>query len=233
MSSSTAPRTGTGAYRALLERLDRWFDGARQTTGVIPCRAGCSACCHGPFDITVADVELLREAVAALPPADRAEVVAQAAALLSAMTMLEPGWESPYAIADLGEERFDALTERFAEVPCPLLDEDGRCRIYRHRPLVCRLIGLSMITPTERLIENACPIQEEFPEYAALPPRPFDLEGLELEEVECQRGAARRLFGDAGREGYETTIAAAIVEGERARVKEESRSQPRRDMPGC
>jgi len=63
------------------------------------------------------------------------------------------------------------------------------------------------------LIENACPIQEEFPGYAALPPQAFDLEALELEEIECQRAAARRLFGDAGREGYETTIAAAIHGG--------------------
>jgi Fe-S-cluster containining protein len=211
MSSGTAPRTGTGAYRALLDRLDRWFEAAREATGVIPCRAGCSACCHGPFDVTVADVELLREGIVALAPPDRAEVVAQAGALLSAMTMLEPGWAPPYAVADLGEERFDALIERFAEVPCPLLDDDGGCRIYRHRPLVCRLIGLGMITPTDRLIENACPIQDQFPAYAALPPEPFELESLELEEVECQRAAARRLFGNAGREGYETTIAAAIV----------------------
>ncbi|MFL5518571.1 MAG: YkgJ family cysteine cluster protein [Gemmatimonadales bacterium] len=214
MSSGSAPRTGTGAYRGLLERLDRWFEEAREATGAIPCRAGCSACCHGPFDVTVADVELLREGIAALAPPDRAEVVAQAGALLSTMTMLEPGWAPPYAVAELGEERFDALIERFAEVPCPLLDDDGSCRIYRHRPLVCRLIGLGMITPTDRLIENACPIQDEFPAYAALPPQPFDLESLELEEVECQRAAARRLFGDAGQEGYETTIAAAIMAAE-------------------
>ena len=36
MSPGTAPRTGTGAYRALLERLDRWFEAAREATGVIP-----------------------------------------------------------------------------------------------------------------------------------------------------------------------------------------------------
>lgn len=225
MSSSTTPRTSTAAYRALLERLDRWFEAAREATGVIPCRPGCSACCHGPFDITVADVELLREGVAALAPADRAEVVAQAGALLSAMKMLEPGWAPPYAVADLGEERFDAMIERFAEVPCPLLDEAGACRVYRHRPLVCRLIGLGMITPTDRLIENACPIQEEFPGYAALAPQPFDLEALELEEVECQRAAALRLFGDAGWEGFETTIGAAIVVGEGGKGKGEGGSE--------
>ncbi len=215
MSPGSAPRTGTGAYRSLLERLDHWFEEARERAGVIPCRAGCSACCLGPFDITVADTELLQEGVSALAPADRADVVAQAGALLTAMTMTEPGWAPPYAVADLGEERFDTMIERFADVPCPLLDESGSCRIYQHRPLVCRLIGLGMITPTDRLIENACPIQEEFPAYAALAPQPFDLESLELEEVECQRAAARRLFGDAGREGFETTIAAAIVQGEK------------------
>ena len=77
-----------------------------------------------------------------------------------------------------------------------------------------------MITPTDRLIENACPIQDEFPAYAALAPQPFDLESLELEEIECQRAAARRLLGDAGREAYETTIAAAIVQGQERRGKE-------------
>jgi len=139
--------------------------------------------------------------------------------------MGEPEWAPPYAVADLGEERFDAMIERFADQPCPLLDESGRCRVYQHRPLVCRLIGLSMITPTDRLIENACPIQAEFPAYAALAPQPFDLEALELEEIECQRAAARRLFGDAGWEAYETTIAAAITEGEERKAKGEGAPQ--------
>jgi Fe-S-cluster containining protein len=210
MSAPATARTSTDGYRLLLERLDQWLADARRTTGVIPCRAGCSACCHGPFDITVADVELVREGVAALPPAARLEVVARAEAQLRAMAAVDPAWQPPYAVADLGEERFDTLIDRFAEEPCPMLDEAGSCRIYRHRPLVCRLIGLGMITPVGRLIENACPIQDAFPAYAALAPYPFDLEALELEEIECQRAAARRLFGDAGLEGYETTIAGAL-----------------------
>jgi Fe-S-cluster containining protein len=225
MSAPTTSRTSTDGYRLLLERLDRWLAQARETTGVIPCRAGCSACCHGPFDITVADVELVREGVAALPPEARAEVVGLAQAQLSAMEMADPAWQAPHAVADLGEERFDALIDRFAEEPCPLLDDAGRCRIYRHRPLVCRLIGLGMITPIGRVIENACPIQDAFPAYAALPPYPFDLEALELEEIECQRAAARRLFGDARLEGYETTIAGAIVGGEKGRGSREGRLQ--------
>ena len=33
MSSGTAPRIGTGAYRALLERLDHWFERPRERPG--------------------------------------------------------------------------------------------------------------------------------------------------------------------------------------------------------
>ena len=173
MTPAPPPRTGTGAYRALLGRLDAWFESARKKHGtVIPCRAGCSACCHGPFDITVADVELLREGLAALDGPERIEVEARATGLLEAMQTVEPEWTAPHPVAGLGEDRFDALIERFADVPCPLLDDAGRCRIYHARPLVCRLIGLGLATLVGRVIENACPIQERFPLYAGLAPEP-------------------------------------------------------------
>ena len=205
-----------GGYRALLERLDRWFEAARgRHPGVIPCRAGCAACCHGPFDISVADVELLRDAVRRLPAAVREEVTRRARRLVERMEAQEPGWEAPHAIAALGEARFDRLAEALAAEPCPLLDDEGWCRIYQDRPLVCRLVGLTMVTPAGRVIENACPIQDRFPGYAALPPEPFDLEDLEAGELECLQGAARRTLGDASQHGYETTIAAAIADMDR------------------
>jgi len=96
-------------------------------------------------------------------------------------------------------------------VPCPLLDETGRCGIYVDRPLVCRMIGLGMRTPAGRTIDNACPIQERFPGYASLPPAMFELETFEEVELVCLRGAAARRFGDPERWGFETTIAAAIL----------------------
>jgi Fe-S-cluster containining protein len=206
-------RTGPAAYRELLERLDEWFEeGRRQARGRVPCCSGCTACCHGPFDISVADVELLLEGLGRLPPDEQAEVRRRARALLDKMESLEPGWSSPHAVLDLGDERFDHLVEMLADQPCPLLDDAGRCRIYSDRPLVCRLIGLGMVTPTGRMIENTCPIQHQFAGYADLPPTPFDLEDLEVAELECLQGAARRLLGDPARHDFETTIAAAIVD---------------------
>jgi Fe-S-cluster containining protein len=202
------------SYPSLLERLDRWFAAGRQAAGgVVPCRNGCSACCHGPFDISVADAELVQAAVDRLPAGERAEVTARAGALLGRMLALEPDWPAPYEVAALGEARFDRLTDALADAPCPLLDDAGRCRIYADRPLVCRLTGLGMRTPAGRVIENACPIQEQFPAYAVLAPVPFDLEAFETREDEALRAAARRRLGDEDRHGFETTIAAAVVTG--------------------
>ena len=204
-------RTSPAVYRKLLEQLDRWMaDGRRDHPGVMPCRAGCAACCRGPFDVTVADVELIREAVDRLSEADRREVGTRARRLLARMRELEPQWAPPYDVGDLGDDRFDAVADALAAEPCPLLDERGRCRIYDDRPMVCRLIGLPMRSPAGRVIENACPIRDRYPSYAALAPRLFDLEEFEMLEMECLRGAARRLLGDSARWEFETTIAAVF-----------------------
>jgi hypothetical protein len=67
-----------------------------------------------------------------------------------------------------------------------------------------------MQTRGDRIIENACPIQDEFPGYADYPPsrstwRPEDVESA------CIEAASMQLFGSPLRTDYETTIAAAIA----------------------
>lgn len=200
------------AWQGALGRIDVWFRSATERhPGVIPCRSGCSACCHGPFDITAADVLLLREGLPTLDEAARRDVRARADALLEKMRRLAPGWAPPWDLADLGEDQFDAMVDSLAEEPCPLLDETGSCRLYQFRPLVCRLMGLPMMTASGVTIENACPIQERFPAYAALDPQLFDLEALEAEEAACVEGAAVVLFDTPLKRDFETTIAACIV----------------------
>jgi Fe-S-cluster containining protein len=198
-------------YRRLLERLDAWFDAARATRPEVPCGAGCSACCHGPFDISVADAELVVDAVRRLPPPARAAVTARASALAARFAAREPAWHEPWDVGDLGEDRFDALCDAHADAPCPLLDDAGRCRIHPDRPLVCRLLGLGMRTPAGRVLPNACPIQDRFPGYATLAPVPFALEAFEREEDAAMEAAAARLFGRPAAAAYETTITGAIL----------------------
>lgn len=193
----------TERYRQLLQRLDTWFaEGMKRHGAVIPCRAGCTACCHGPFDISAADAALLREGLATLPAAEREAIRVRGELLLTRMREHAPDWGSPYALSDLGEERFDEIAEALAGEPCPMLGDDGRCRVYTHRPLVCRLIGLPMLTDPGETLENGCPIQEEFPGYAELAGVPFAYSAFAAEEVAILTAA----------EGHETTIAVVAAE---------------------
>lgn len=75
----------------------------------IQCRPGCSDCCHQSFRISDLEGEYLREGLSALAEAERADLLARASA-----------WR-------LGER-----------MPCPVLGTDGRCRLYEHRPRICR-----------------------------------------------------------------------------------------------
>ena len=196
-------------YLDLLAQVDRWFaDAAARHPGVVPCTAGCSACCHGPFDISMADALLLSEGLTRLSAAQRERVRERSQAVLFRMQGAEPGWGPPWDPTTLGDERFDALTERFAAEPCPLLDDGGRCVSYEFRPLVCRVIGMPMITPDGDILENDCPIQVQFPAYAALDPAVFDLGAWEEEEQACLEAAALELRGTIDAAGSETVIAA-------------------------
>jgi hypothetical protein len=197
-------------YRSLLEQLDAWTADARQRhPDVLPCRPGCTACCHGPFDISAADVLLLRETVAALPTERRALIAAQARDAARRQLDLAPTWQPPHSVAALGEAPFDALCEALADEPCPCL-VDGLCAVYEGRPLVCRLMGLGLAAPDGRVLANGCPIQSEFPTYADLAPQPFDLAAFEETEQACLEEAGLRLSGDEAEADYETTIAMAL-----------------------
>ena len=187
-------------YQELLQRLDRWSaDAAARNPGVIPCKHGCNACCHGPFDISAADAALLRAGLATLDAATRAETRSRAEFLLGRMKAIAPKWGAPWEIEAIGEEKFDEIADVLEGEPCPLLGADGGCILYEHRPAICRMMGLGMRTP-EGEIENACPIKEQFPAYAKLPPQPFDLAAFEKVE--------ERLIDETG--GGETTIAGVV-----------------------
>lgn len=155
---------------------------------------------------------MIRAAVRRLPAGERVAIAEAATRLGGLIRALAPDWGEPWDIAAIGDDRFDAISEALVDQPCPLLDPDGACRIYHSRPLICRWMGLGMAAEDGRTIENACPIQGRFPEYAALPPQPFELEPFEAREATCLEDAAEALLGDSSRYGYETTIAMALLE---------------------
>lgn len=130
-------------YRALLAAGEDWFAAAARAHAA-QCRPGCTACCHGLFDISPLDALLVSQGRESAPPETRGQLGAAAATLLGQVRRAAPEWGSPWRVGDLGGKRFDALVERLGPVPCPALSSAGRCLIYEHRPLVCRLHGLPM-----------------------------------------------------------------------------------------
>lgn len=153
-------RSPLPAYRALLDEAGTWFERAAAThADEVRCRRGCDACCRGLFDVSPLDAALIAEGVRAAAADTRAALLADATAALATVAALATGWHAPWRIGDLGVERFDALCDALPDAPCPALDGDGACRIYAHRPLVCRIHGLPMFDPgADRDCGGACPL---------------------------------------------------------------------------
>jgi Fe-S-cluster containining protein len=95
----------------------------------IQCRAGCSDCCHQTFRVSQLEGELLREGLAKAPPPIRADI----------------------------EERARTWSPDARE-PCPVLSEEGRCRLYEHRPRICRKYGIPLWHPDKPDEVRTCPL---------------------------------------------------------------------------
>ncbi len=122
----------------------------------------------------------------------------------SAYGAVLPDWTAPYDVGAIDDDAFDQLCDALTALPCPALDARGACAIYEHRPTTCRLMGRGWRTVGGEVLENACPIQDQFPGYAELRPAPLDLEQLEVALDACDADAASRGF-------VRTTVAGAVA----------------------
>lgn len=144
------------AYRDLLGRADAWFGRCREAfPDKIPCRVGCADCCRGLFDITPLDRDLLREGLGTLEEAVRDDLRSRSEILLKSLRASFPrlgedlgGWSTA---------ALDRLCRSAGPVPCPVLGSRGECRLYDHRPLLCRLQGPPLVDVSgEVLHAEAC-----------------------------------------------------------------------------
>lgn len=59
------------------------------------------------------------------------------------------------------DEEMDGVIGRFDSLPCPALENDGRCGLYEFRPLVCRSMGIPSDNGLQ--VDGACAVQTAVP----------------------------------------------------------------------
>lgn len=132
-------------YQALLEKVDAWFADCINHVGEqITCHAGCSACCRGLFEISLLDARLLQSGFAQLDAQTRGQLLSKARNRVSELQAAWPEFRHPYILNRLPHDDWQEMPED-DPTACPLLSADGRCMVYAHRPMTCRLHGLPNI----------------------------------------------------------------------------------------
>jgi len=171
-------------YRQLLAAVDAWFLRCRELPGGEGgCRPGCAECCRGLFDITLLDACLLREGFERLPTEIGRRVLDRSRPILRRLKNRFPGIARDLLLPPAAAEVLPLAGEE--ETRCPLLDAAGRCLLYEHRPLTCRLYGLPHVDVSgEVFLDEWCPHRGA---------------GRDLLAMEELRWEFRRLFAEEGR----------------------------------
>lgn len=198
-------------YRDLLVEVDLWFATCLQSGGPnLACRAGCSDCCRGLFDITLLDAWVLKEAFSGLPEKTRIRVLDRCQPRLVELGSRWPGLKNPYLLNALPEEVWSNMPEE-DRTRCPLLSEAGHCLVYSSRPLTCRLHGLPNIDCCgEDFDGTVCTLHAVSPTSLPEPVLHWRFRDIFTQEILLFRSFTERLTGKAWSE-LDTFIPLALL----------------------
>lgn len=147
---------------SLARKTDAWFARAQASLlGQLPCHAGCTQCCIGPFPITILDADRLRIGLRSLSDEQRERIEQVAQEQVVAMEAAYPLLTQSPFLDQWPDDEIDRLVTDFHQQPCPALGVQGLCAVYEHRPLACRSMGV----PTEQdgITHGACQVQTFIP----------------------------------------------------------------------
>jgi Fe-S-cluster containining protein len=199
-------------YGELLAEVDAWFSRCQAAYPVaIRCGTGCDGCCRGLFDITLLDGALLRRGFGRLPGEVQKQVRQKAQARLAGLRAIWPDLVEPYVLNLLPAGEWPALMPEEDETPCVLLGEDGRCLLYEHRPMTCRLHGLPLLDHSgESFDDEWCTLNLNGLDPAVLPELRFAFRDLFARELALFRTFTAALLGHPVNE-LDTLIPAALL----------------------
>jgi Fe-S-cluster containining protein len=132
------------------------------------CGKGCTACCHGLFDISLADAFDVVRGFNRLSKEIQRSVGAKALDLHRVIAEAADNLHTPLFFQE-DDPQIDRIVEAAKSPPCPFLGAAGECLIYEQRPLQCRLEGVPLIDVTEGAFGDWCELnfKEGIPEKAA------------------------------------------------------------------
>jgi Fe-S-cluster containining protein len=104
----------------------------------IHCRRGCTDCCSQMFQITEIEAAYISQAVKRFPRDERENLRERARQYEAQRQRILTNRNVPDA--------WGSLPPPGLRLACPAL-EDGACRIYEYRPLICRKYGIPLYNP--------------------------------------------------------------------------------------
>ena len=122
-------------YEALTREANALFAHVRaEHADCVACKAGCSGCCHMPFELTLIEAVYLKQAfLQAFPPGEARRALLAAAGKALCDSKRRRDGKSQAVAASMNHR-----------APCPLLNAEGCCVLYDARPMTCRVFGIPM-----------------------------------------------------------------------------------------
>lgn len=129
-------------YEALVDQVGQVFNKvSSEFTDEVRCKPTCDDCCHALFDLTFVEALYIKnkfdELFSGKIRFDITEAANQADRTLGMMK------KEAYKRHEAGESDASIIAQvSKMRVRCPLLGEEGKCMMYDHRPIACRVYGI-------------------------------------------------------------------------------------------
>ncbi len=143
------------AYEGIVAEAETVFDHIAKTYNKeVHCKKACADCCHALFDLSLIEALYINQAFIEDFPfgEDRSKILTKAAKVDRELTRLKKSYYKNIKEANpTKEDQAKEIVNKIflqaanAKVPCPLLDSDNLCQMYKKRPITCRIYGV----PTE------------------------------------------------------------------------------------